>query len=104
MDVLGFVSQVSQPSMGVIVYASSTGKQDSLELTLYQNGAFTKAVVEGINGAAEFRDRDYITTSMLQTFVKERVRDLTANRQTPTVNMPLAVPDLLLARVQRPRP
>lgn len=104
MDVLGFVSQVSQPSMGVIVYASSTGKQNSLETVLWGNGAFTKAVVEGINGAAEFRDRDYITTSMLQTYVKERVRDLTASKQTPTVNMPLAVPDLLLARVQRPRP
>lgn len=104
MDVLGFVSQVSQPSMGVIVYASSTGKQNSLETAIWGNGAFTKAVVEGINGAAEFRDRDYITTSMLQTYVKERVRDLTASKQTPTVNMPLAVPDLLLARVQRPRP
>ncbi|WP_439544075.1 caspase family protein [Hyphomicrobium sp.] len=104
MDVIGFVSQVSQPSMGVIVYASSTGKQNSLETAIWKNGAFTKAVVEGINGAAEYRDRDYITTSMLQTYVKERVRDLTANRQTPTVNMPLAVPDLLLARVQRSPP
>jgi hypothetical protein len=36
---------------------------------------------------------------MLETYVKERVKDLTANRQTPTVNMPLAVPDLLIARV-----
>jgi hypothetical protein len=36
---------------------------------------------------------------MLETYVKERVKDLTASRQTPTVNMPLAVPDLLLAKI-----
>jgi WD40 repeat protein len=99
MDVIGFVSQLSEPSVGVIVYASSTGKQYSLESPIWKNGAFTKAVVEGINGAAEYRKRDYITTSMLETYVKERVKDLTANKQTPTVNMPLAVPDLLLARL-----
>jgi uncharacterized caspase-like protein len=101
MDVIGFVSQLSQPSNGVIVYASSTGKQYSLESPIWKNGAFTKAVVEGINGAAEYRKRDYITTSMLETYVKERVKDLTANQQTPTVNMPLAVPDLLLARLPK---
>ena len=101
MDVIGFVSQLSQPSIGVIVYASSTGTQASLEAAIWKNGAFTKAVVEGINGAAEYRNRDYITTSMLETYIKERVKDLTGNCQTPTVNMPLAVPDLLLARVQR---
>ena len=82
----------------MIVYASSTGDQYSMEASIWRNGAFTKAVVEGLDGAAEYRKRNYITTSMLETYVKERVKDLTANRQTPTVNMPLAVPDILLAR------
>jgi WD40 repeat protein len=99
MDVIGLVSRLGQPSNGVIVYASSTGDQYSVEASIWRNGAFTKAVVEGLDGAAEYRKRSYITTSMLETYVKERVKDLTANRQTPTVNMPLAVPDLLLARV-----
>ncbi len=99
MDVIGLVSRLSQPSNGVIVYASSTGDQYSMEASIWRNGAFTKAVVEGLDGAAEYRKRTYITTSMLETYVKERVKDLTASRQTPTVNMPLAVPDLLLARI-----
>ena len=99
MDVIGLVSRLSQPSNGVVVYASSTGDQYSVEASIWRNGAFTKAVVEGLDGAAEYQKRNYITTSMLETYVKERVKDLTANHQTPTVNMPLAVPDLLLARV-----
>jgi len=101
MDVIGLVSRLSDPSHGVIVYASSTGTQTSLETASWENGAFTKAVVEGLDGAAEYRNRDYITTTMLEAYVKERVKDLTASHQTPTVNMPLAVPDLLLARVER---
>jgi WD40 repeat protein len=99
MDVIGLVNRVSEPSNGVIVYASSTGNQLSLESSEWENGAFTRAVVDGLNGEAQYRQRNYITTSMLATYVKERVKDLTTNRQAPTVNMPLAVPDLLLARV-----
>ncbi len=99
MDVVRLVSDLSQPSNGVIVYASSTGEQYSMEADFWKNGAFTKAVVEGLDGAAEYRKRDYITSTMLETYVKERVKDLTASRQTPTVNMPLAVPDLLLAKI-----
>lgn len=99
MDVIGLVNRVSEPSNGVIVYASSTGNQYSLEAPEWGNGAFTRAVVDGLNGEAQYRQRSYITTSMLATYVKERVKDLTTNRQAPTVNMPLAVPDLLLARV-----
>jgi WD40 repeat protein len=99
MDVVGLVNQLSEPSVGVIVYASSTGKQTSLESSTWNNGAFAKAVVEGIDGAAKYRNRNYITTSMLGTFVKERVKDLTGHRQTPTVNMPLSVHDLLLAHI-----
>lgn len=102
VDVIHLVSELSQPSNGVIVYASSSSEQYSLEADFWKNGAFTKAVVEGLDGAAEYRKRDYITSTMLETYVKERVKDLTASRQTPTVNMPLAVPDLLLAKVASP--
>ena len=101
MDSIGLVSKLSQPANGIIVYASSTGDQYSLESPSWQNGSFTKALVEGLDGAAEYRERDYISTTMLETYVKERVKDMTENRQTPTVNMPLAVADLLLARVTR---
>jgi WD40 repeat protein len=99
MDSIGLVSKLSQPANGVIVYASSTGDQYALESPSWQNGSFTKALVEGLDGAAEYHQRDYITTTMLEAYVKERVKDMTKNRQTPTANMPLAVADLLLARV-----
>lgn len=99
MDVENMVNRLSRSSTGIIVYASSTGTQLSLEAPLWKNGAFTKSVIEGLQGAAQFQNWDYITASMLEVYVKERVKDLTANRQWPTVNMPLSVPDLLFARI-----
>jgi WD40 repeat protein len=97
MDVTSFINRVSQPSTGIIVYASSAGTQVSYESPFWKNGAFTKSVTEGLDGAAKYGDRDYITASMLEVYLKESVKDLTGNQQTPTVNMPLSVPDLVLA-------
>jgi WD40 repeat protein len=101
VDVNRLVSNLARPQHGLVVFASSTGEQKSIELAAWKNGAFTKAVVEGIDGEAKFSDRPYITTTMLAGYVKERVRDLTANMQWPTVSMPLNFTDIRLAVVPR---
>jgi WD40 repeat protein len=98
MDVIGLVSELSQPSNGVIVYAAATGNQIALETPIWKNGAFTKAVVEALEGQPEHLKHGYVTNTMLEAYVEERVKDLTANHQTPTWNKPLGVPDLLMAR------
>jgi hypothetical protein len=56
--------------------------------------------VEGLDGGAQFFHRDYITSSMLDVFIKETVPDLTGHRQQPTASIPLGVPDLWMARTQ----
>jgi Caspase domain/WD domain, G-beta repeat len=101
IDTIGLVNRLSEPANGLVVFASSTGNQVAFESTAAKNGVFTKAVIEGLKGEGEakFGRRNYITASMLQNFVKERVRDLTSGKQTPTINMPLSVPDILLARL-----
>ena len=43
-------NSLAAPENGVIVFASSSGRQESLEKDEWGNGAFTKALVEGIDG------------------------------------------------------
>jgi len=85
---------------GILVYASSIGDQISIESPLWHNGAFTKAIIEGLDGGAQFRNRDYITSTMLELFIKETVPDLTGGRQQATASIPIGIPDLWMARVR----
>ena len=79
---------------GIVVFASSTGRQLSAESSEWGNGAFTKAIVEGIQlGKADLLGDGFITTSSLDTFVEHRVRVLTEDRQNPVMGRPPDEPD-----------
>jgi uncharacterized caspase-like protein len=99
MDVNGLVNRIRKPIKGVIVYASSSGNLDSQESRLWRNGAFTKAVVEGLDGGARSLNRDYITPSMLNPFIRNTVSDLTGGLQQATASIPQDFPDLWMARI-----
>jgi hypothetical protein len=83
---------------GVVVFASSTGRQNSEESDDWGNGAFTKAIVEGLAGKADLRRTGQVTFKGLDYFVSEEVRRLTSGRQTPVTIVPIGVPDFALAR------
>ena len=53
VDITQVVNELSSAENGAIVYASSTGTQLSQELEQEQNGAFTEALVEGLDGQAD---------------------------------------------------
>jgi uncharacterized caspase-like protein len=97
VDVTGLVNELSGAENGVIVFTSSTGRGVSLELKDGENGAFTKALIEGLDGQADLLHNGKITVSSLETFVDERVKVLTHGRQTPTVTKPESVPDFPFA-------
>lgn len=80
-----------------MVFAASTGNQYSLENSTWSNGAFTKAVVEGLNGKADERRTGRITVTMLDLYIAERVKELTKDQQTPTTTKPHSVPDFPVA-------
>ncbi|MEA3207971.1 MAG: hypothetical protein QOE70_1028 [Chthoniobacter sp.] len=101
VDVTRLVNELSGAENGAIVFASSTGRQLSLELSQEKNGAFTKAIVEGLDGQADLRGTGRITVTSLEYFVAERVKELTEGQQTPTVAKPQTVPDFPIA-VKRP--
>lgn len=78
-----FINELIQAGPGMVVLSSSSGAQYSLESAAWNNGAFTKALREGLSGAADPKHTGRITTEMLETYVRKRVAELTNGRQTP---------------------
>jgi hypothetical protein len=96
-DITGVVNELASAENGAVVFASSTGRQYSFEDSIWGNGAFTKAVVEGINGKADYTGKGRITINMLDLYISERVKELTKGKQTPATAKPQTIPDFPLA-------
>lgn len=95
------INELASAENGAVVFASSTGRQRSLEKAEWQNGAFTKAVVEGLQGEADFFKDGRITLSGLQLFIEKRVQKLTNGQQAPVMLKPGQAPNYPLAFVIR---
>lgn len=92
-----FVNEMSDN--GVVVFAASSGRQESLEHDDWGNGAFTSALLEGLGGKADPFRAGRVTYKGLDYFVSEEVQRLTKGRQTPVSLSPYGVPDFELARL-----
>jgi hypothetical protein len=92
-DIDKFANELKAAQNGIVVFTSSTGNEFSLEKGEWNNGAFAKAVVEGLGGAAGRSDLPVITITDLGSYVSRRVRDLTGGNQKPMMAMPKTVED-----------
>jgi WD40 repeat protein len=103
VDINVLVNTVSaSENGGIVVFASSTGRQVSVESSALGNGAFTKALVEGIElGKADLLGNGFVTTSSLDTFVENRVQQLTDGKQNPVMERPPEEPDFAIAEVRK---
>jgi WD40 repeat protein len=99
LDIAGVINELASADNGAVVFAASTGNQYSLENSAWGNGAFTKALVEGLQGQADYRHSGRITVNMLDLYLSERVKALTQGRQTPTTTKPPSTPDFPVALV-----
>ncbi|MDR1672450.1 MAG: caspase family protein [Bacteroidales bacterium] len=99
IDLKGVVNELASAENGVIVFTSSTGKQYSLENQSWNNGAFTKALVEGIDGKADLFRRRNISVKTLDAYITQRVKTLTNGQQSPTTIVPSSIPDFPIAIV-----
>lgn len=95
-DLSAFLGELASAENGVVVFAASTGRQSSQESVSWNNGAFTKALIEGLSGRADFQKSGRVTINMLDLYVSERVKELTDGRQTPTTAKPASIPDFPL--------
>jgi hypothetical protein len=92
-----FINDIASAENGVVVFAASSGQQDSQESDDWNNGAFTFALVGGLRGKADPLRLGRITYKGLDYFVAEEVRRLTNGLQTPVSLSPLGLPDFELA-------
>lgn len=69
---------------GATVISSSSGKYYSYEDATHQNGIYTYALKEGLEGAADENNDQEISVSELKTYLYHRVSELTNGKQKPT--------------------
>jgi uncharacterized caspase-like protein len=96
-------SELGDKTLGVLIYASAQGRQVSLEYPEWGNGAFTKAMIEGLGGAADPWKRGYVDSEALSLYVRNRVTDLAKEKgylQEPVRIKPDAHPEMKLARLK----
>jgi DNA-binding beta-propeller fold protein YncE len=96
-DIVQVINELTSAENGAVVFAASTGTQSSLEDDAWRNGAFTKALVEGLNGKAAYTGDGKISVNMLDLYLSERVKELTKGQQTPTTTKPHTIPDFPIA-------
>ncbi|HET9204893.1 MAG TPA: caspase family protein, partial [Burkholderiaceae bacterium] len=93
------MNDLSSSENGVVVFASSTGQDESEEKAEWGNGAFTKVLIEGLAGKADFTRMGQVTFAALNLFLSEGVARLTQGRQRPVFISPRGIPDFALVRL-----
>ena len=93
------INDLSSSENGVVVFASSTGHEESEEKDEWGNGAFTKALLDGLGGKADFMRAGRVTYAGLNLYVSEEVNRLTSGRQRPVFISPRGIPDFAVARL-----
>ncbi len=87
-------------SANAVVLASSTGAELSMESSEWQQGAFTKALLEGLAGKADIMPKDgVVTVDELNLYVTERVTELTGGLQHPVDLKPKEARNIAFAMV-----
>lgn len=76
------IKEASTEVSGLVTFASSEGAEDSQELDTFMHGAFTQALIEGLNQRkADLNGDGVIETQELGTWIVQRVRELTGGKQ-----------------------
>lgn len=79
----------------LIMLTSCDQNEISLESRTWNNGAFTRELIEGLQGAADTNHDGSVTIKELSDFVHTAVLKLTDNKQTPRFVKPTFVADTL---------
>ena len=98
-DMNKLVNDFALKESGLVVFGASTGTEHAWENDQWdRHGAFTKALIEAIGeGKASTDGTGRITTTMLDLYVEERVKELTKGAQHPVMTRPDLLPDFPLA-------
>ena len=74
-DLRQFLQDLKDGGQGLVVITSSRPGQQSQEHPSWNNGAFTKALVEGLKGKAQKDRQGLITFTALDAYITQRVKE-----------------------------
>jgi hypothetical protein len=95
-DLTGAINDLTARENSVVVFASSTQKEPSQEDAAWNNGAFTKALVMGLQGGGDLDHDGKVMYTGLQYYLSRTVTKLTGNTQHPVV-LPGGIEDFIVA-------
>ena len=79
---------------GQVIMTATTGNSYSYERKEWGHGAFTKAIIEGLQQAkADFDKDNLLSIKELDLYITNRVKQLTEGKQKPTTIIPVSMPD-----------
>lgn len=96
LDYNGVINEIGDAA-NAIVLAGCADSELSLESAEWRNGAFTKALIEGMEGKGLHYDPSIVTLDELTLYVKERVKELTRGLQHPVDLKPKEARDIPFA-------
>jgi WD40 repeat protein len=82
---------------GSVVMTATMGLENSYEDDRWQHGAFSKAIIEGLSGRADYDKDRAVYIRELDHYVTRRVNALTQGRQHPTTEVPRIMPNFPIA-------
>ena len=93
-SILDAIQSLKDAGAGTVIFSATTGRGFSYEDEKLGHGAFTQAVIEGLDRLrADFDQDGQITIKELDLYITRRVKELSHKRQKPTTIIPAAVPD-----------
>jgi len=92
-NITSAIKSITSEGTGQVIMTASTGSSVSIEDPKWGHGAFTKALIEGIDGRADYDDNGIVSVKELDLYVTSEVKKLTKGRQKPTTIIPRSVPD-----------
>jgi peptidoglycan hydrolase-like protein with peptidoglycan-binding domain len=97
-DITDALRDLRKVEGGVVVMSAATGRESSVENPEWGHGAFTKALIEGMEEMkANYNGDHRIDLKELDLYITSRVKDLTGGRQHPMTEIPQVVPDFPIA-------
>src|SRR5262249_33583499 len=81
---------------GLVVFCGASKEQEAAEEN--GHGFFTQAVAEGLSGKAHLNRHGQVGLYELQTYVHNRVRELSNEDQDPTIGIPASIRSFALSQ------
>jgi WD40 repeat protein len=94
-------NELGDKATGVLLYASASGRQYSYERAEWENGAFTKAIIEGLSGMADIDKNGFVESDELDYYVRRRVTEMTKGQQVPVRVKPDAAPEMKMVLLNK---